>query len=297
MSALIPPGCSTQHLDHLTGPLRVLHAGSPTDERLPLVLVHGGGSDNSAISWYRLFEPLSQGREVCAIDLPGFGGSIDATPVGGPESLADVLAESLERLGIKKAVTMGVSMGGDAALNLGLRHPHLVAALVLIAPGGLISVFRNTVTHRSAWLAAEAPDWLLLPATRVANRFVTTALRAMVEDPSTIPPEVIDEFAREARRPKAGIGYARYNQATLGPRRMLNDLTDQIDQITVPTLFFHGANDPLVNVAGSRRAAERMRCARCIVSPHCGHWAQLEAHDLFLAEVAPFLAEVDAHAP
>ncbi|WP_368820060.1 alpha/beta fold hydrolase [Kocuria arenosa] len=74
---------------------------------------------------------------------------------------------------------------------------------------------------------------------------------------------------------------------------MLNDLTDRVQEIGVPALFFHGADDPVVDPEGSRRAAELIPRARPVLVPDCGHWAQLERHDEFLAGVHPFLTETD----
>lgn len=284
MSLLMPAGAQAKMVDVRVGRLRVLHALAPDTDLAPAVLVHGGGSDNSSISWYRAIEPLAQDREVWAIDLPGFGGSIEAPPAGGPRELAAVVVEVMDALGIDKAVVFGVSMGGDVALNLALDHPERAVGLVLVAPGGLVPLVRNRATHYSAWAAAQLPDWLLMPMARLANRFVDRVLRAMVKDPSTLPAEVIPEFSREARHPLAGLAYGRYNQATIGRRGMLNDLTDRVHEIAVPTLLLHGEDDPLVDPEGSRRAAARIPHARLVMVPNCGHWAQLEAHEIFLAE-------------
>jgi pimeloyl-ACP methyl ester carboxylesterase len=208
--------------------------------------------------------------------------------------MADVLAEAMTTLGIGPAAVCGVSMGGDVALNLALTHPERVAGLVLIAPGGLAPALGSAGRHRAAWLAAQLPDPVLLPAGRLANRFARAALRNIVKDPARLPAEVVDEFARLARDPRSVLGYSRYNQATLGRDRMLNDLTGRVQRISVPALFFHGADDPIVNPEGSRRAAELMPRARLVLVPDCGHWAQLERHDEFLAEVRPFLADLDS---
>lgn len=286
---LLPPGADEGHVTTAAGTLRVLHAGAPG--ATPLVLIHGGGTDSAAISWYRLMAPLSVDRDVWAIDLPGFGGSIDVVPVGGPSELARVVADAMGELGIPSAVVFGVSMGGDVALTLALEHPELVAALVLIAPGGLAPLVRDPRTHYWAWAAAQLPDWILLPLSRAANRFTRSALRAIVADVSTLPREVVEEFVREARHPRGAIGYARYNQATLGRHGLLNDRMAQVRETAVPTLFFHGEADPLVDPAGSAEAASRMPRARLVTVPRCGHWAQLEAHDRFLAEARVFLGE------
>ncbi len=293
---LTPPGAGRLEVPTTVGRLGALHAGAPVVGAHPLVLVHGGGTDSSSISWYRLVEPLAADREVWAVDLPGFGSSMGVAPVGGPDAMADVLAEALGTLGVGPAVVCGVSMGGDVALNLALRHPPLVAGLVLVAPGGLVPRLGSPRLQRAAWLAARLPDLVLLPAGRLANRFVRSALRAMTKDPSRLPTEVVEEFARLARDPRGVLGYARYNQATLGRDGMLNDLTSRVGRIGPPTLLVHGAEDPVVDLGGSRRAAELMPRARLVVLPDCGHWAQLECHDEFLAEVVPFLAEVDGGA-
>lgn len=290
---MIPRGAGQRFVDTPAGRLGVLHAGKPGAGHVPVVLVHGGGTDSSAISWYRLVAPLADDREVWAIDLPGFGASMAVDPVGGPDAMADVLDSALIALGVGRTAVCGVSMGGDVALNLALRHPGRVAGLILIAPGGLVSRFRSPAAQRAAWLAARLPDALLLPAGRLANRFVRSALRHVVNDPSVLPPEAVDEFSRLARDPRGVLGYARYNQACIGRDRMLNDLTDRVHAITAPTLFFHGADDPLVDPQGSTRAVARMPQARLVLVPDCGHWAQLERHDEFLEAALPFLAALD----
>ncbi len=292
MTNLMPPGATEHSIETSKGTLRILRGGE--GQGRPIVLIHGGGSDNAAISWYRLFAPLSAHHDVIAPDLPGFGGSIDVDPVGGPEAMADLVAEILDRQDMARAVVVGVSMGGDVALNLELRHPEKLRGLVLIAPGGLTPRIGSPVTHYSAWLTAQMPDWMLIPLARLANRFVKTTIRAMVKDPATLPPLVIEEFAREARHPKGGIGYGRYNQATIGRHGMNNDLSGRVHEITVPTLFFHGADDLLVSPENSRRAAAAMPNSKIVTVPNCGHWAQLEAHDLFLREAQAFLDNVDS---
>jgi pimeloyl-ACP methyl ester carboxylesterase len=226
---------------------------------------------------------------VVGLDLPGFGATQGIPPVGGAVEMADFVARATHRLDITRAVLMGVSMGGDVALNVALRHPSLVEAMVLIAPGGLVPVFRNRFFQLSAWLAAQLPDRLLVPLARLAHTQVDAALKAMVREPSRLPRDVIAELVREARRPDAGMGYARYNQTALGPWSMRNNLLSVVHHIAAPTLFFHGEDDPLVDPEGSRQATALMPRAAMVLVPECGHWAQLESRDRFLAEVQRFL--------
>lgn len=292
--ALTPAGSTERTLDLGHGPLRVLSSvADPAPPGIPLLLVHGGGTDSAAISWYEAYSTFGPGRPVIAPDLPGFGGSTGVAPVGGPDALADVVAGVADRLGLRRVVVGGISMGGDVALQLALRRPDLVEALVLVAPGGLTPLLGNRALQFSSWLAAQLPDPVLVPLARIANRFARSALRRMVRNPEGLPAEVVDEFVREARRPRAGMGYARYNQATLGPRSMRNDLQPVVGRITVPALFLHGADDPMVDPGDSRRAAAAMPDARLVTLPGCGHWAQFEARERVAREVQEFLAGLD----
>lgn len=277
---VIPAGSSEEYTDGV----RLLRS-RPAADGTPLLLIHGGGTDNAAISWFHAFAAFGAEHPVVAPDLPGFGRTT-VPPVGGPATLADFVAG----LGLGRAVVVGVSMGGDVALHLALRHPDSVAALVLVAPGGLVPRLRNRAVQLAAWLASRLPDAVLVPLATLANRFAEQAVRGMVADPSTLPPEVVREFVREARRPGSGMGYARYNQATLGPWGMRNDLSSRVGAITVPTLVLHGTADPMVDIDGSRRAAAAMPNARLVELDGCGHWAQLERPADFAREVRALLA-------
>ena len=141
----------------------------------------------------------------------------------------------------------------------------------------------------SAWLAAQLPDPVLFGLGRFAGRFSDSYLSRMVHDPSTISAAIRAEFAREARKPGSGVGYGRYNQATLGPREMRNNLLPDAFRIAAPALFLHGEDDPLVDPAGSRAAVEVMPGAELVLVGQCGHWLPVEAPEIFLSEVTAFL--------
>lgn len=95
MTHLVPPDAEERYVSIDQGRVRVLVGGQPGTPALPLVLVHGGGTDNAGISWFRSFTELGADRALIALDLPGFGGThgIAALParhrplgsVGGPQ--------------------------------------------------------------------------------------------------------------------------------------------------------------------------------------------------------------------
>lgn len=290
---LVPAGARVAFPEHRGGRVRLLRGGpAAPGGAVPLVLVHGGGPDHAGISWYPVFADLAQDRAVLAFDLPGHGATAGVPVDGHPAALADLAVEVAAAAGVGRAVWVGVSMGGDVVLNAALRHPDAVAGLVLVAPGGLVARAGSRVLHPLAWLASRLPDPVLRPLLRVANRFTGAALRAMVHDPRTVPGPVREAMVREARRPDGGLGYLRYNRATLGPWRMRNDLSARVGEIEAPALLLHGRQDRLVALRGSAAAAAAMPRARLVPFDGCGHWAQVEQPERFLTEVARFLRDL-----
>lgn len=256
-----------------------------------MLLVHGGGSDHAGISWYRSLPDLAAEREVLAPDLPGFGGTAGVPILGSAAAMSDQLVELLDALGVREVVAAGVSMGGDVALNLALRHPERVAALVAVAPGGLIPRIRGPLVHRLIWLATLLPDRIVMGVSDACSRWIDRVLAATVADVDGLPPAVVEEFLRASRLSRAGYGYWRYNRESIGPSGMRNDLSGLLGPVAAPTLFLHSPDDPLVPISGSRRAVTTMRDARLVEVPGVRHWLPLEAPDRFAAEVSGFLHE------
>jgi len=287
---LVPDGARVEFLEHRGGRVRLLRGGpAAADGAVPLVLVHGGGPDHAGISWSPVFAALARDRAVLAFDLPGSGATTGVPIDGRPTALADLAVAVARAAGVPRAVWAGVSMGGDVVLNVALRHPGAVAGLVLVAPAGLVARAGSRVLHPFAWLVTRLPDPVLRPLVRCANRFTGAALRAAVHAPDGMPSHLRDAVVREARRPDAALGYLRYNQATLGPWRMRNDLTSRVGEIDAPALLLHGRHDRLVPLRGSVVAAATMRRARLVPVDGCGHWVQVERPGTFLTEVAHFL--------
>jgi esterase len=98
----------------------------------PILCVHGAGS--SAILWAPAISELARLGRVIAYDRRGYGHNERpdrdvATRVG---EHTDDAAALLTALGATPAVVIGRSYGGQVAIELALRHPRHVRALVLL---------------------------------------------------------------------------------------------------------------------------------------------------------------------
>ena len=110
------------------GPIEYQEAGTGT----PLLMVHGsgGGHDQGMAFAGNL---TKHGIRVIAVSRFGYL----RTPMpadASPESQADAHVCLLDALGINKAAVAGGSAGGPSALQMAIRHPDRVSALVLLVP-------------------------------------------------------------------------------------------------------------------------------------------------------------------
>jgi pimeloyl-ACP methyl ester carboxylesterase len=95
----------------------------------PVLLVHGTGG----AVWDPVPEKLAPEHRTIYYHRRGFGASVHPPIKDPPRHTADAAA-LLERLDAAPAIVVGHSMGGMLSLDLAIRRPDLVRALVLIEP-------------------------------------------------------------------------------------------------------------------------------------------------------------------
>jgi pimeloyl-ACP methyl ester carboxylesterase len=97
----------------------------------PIVVLAGGLM--SIRTTAQITRPLSERRQVIAIDLEGHGRTgLRVTPMSH-ERNGDDVAAVLRHLGIAQADVAGYSHGGDAAIWMAIQHPGMVRNLIVIA--------------------------------------------------------------------------------------------------------------------------------------------------------------------
>jgi 3-oxoadipate enol-lactonase len=96
-----------------------------------VVLIHGHPFDRSL--WRPRVEVLATEFRVVAPDLRGFGASPVTPYLVTLREYAQDVEELLTRLGIERAVAVGLSMGGLVAMDLVTTHPERWWALGLVA--------------------------------------------------------------------------------------------------------------------------------------------------------------------
>ena len=107
----------------------------PREDQSPIVLLHGTGS--SLHAWEGWAQALKSRRRVIRYDLAGFG-LTGPSPEGTYSLDNDVrlLVALLDKLGIRRCVLGGNSLGGAIAWRAALAHPARIEKLMLVDAGG-----------------------------------------------------------------------------------------------------------------------------------------------------------------
>ena len=265
-------------------PTRYLAAG----EGPPLLLLHATGE--SALDWQCVLPALARTHCAYAPDLLAFGDHARPAADYSPAALARFVARFLDLVEVERAAVVGNSLGGLVALHLALAEPTRVAALGLVASGGLgraVSPALRPVTLPGCGELAIA--WCRTPlgaAQRARGRVPLLFAR-----PERVPPEWLAEQVRLAQLPgfmEATVAALREQLDLRGQREIV---LDQLPRITVPTLIIWGERDRVLPKSQARRAVSQLERGTLALIPDCGHLPQVERPDSFVTVLSRFLAE------
>ena len=249
-----------------------------------LVLVHGLGG--IAENWHRNIAPLSAGRRVYAVDLPGFG-KTDKTPlVGDIRELVDFLGAFLDALGLEKASFAGNSLGGGLILQFAAKHPGRTEKLVLVDNAGF---GREVLFDLRACSLPLIGEWFTRPSKGAA----TSLWDKIVYDTSVVSQELFDIGYETYCLPGASRALIHTLRAGInlcGQRKaLLKELWSGLRTLPAPALIVWGRQDRIIPLKHAEAGLHLLPRAEVHVFDECGHMPQLEHADEFNDLVRRFL--------
>ncbi len=252
----------------------------------PVCLVLHGGPGMSCGLWPAL-RGLSASVQLVLYDHRGHGRSARAVPSTTPlEVLADDAAQLIRELRLGPVGIFGHSNGGFIALHLALRHPRLVAKLILVdtaASAEFRPVSRENARHRAtpAMLRALRSLWdERIPDAAIFRRLWRTVQPLYFHRPTPRRVELVTDplrFDVEARR-RILRALDRY------------DLRPKLSRISAPTLIVVGRHDWITPPPFAEELALAIRDARLEVFERSGHYPFVEEPRRFARLVGEFLA-------
>jgi pimeloyl-ACP methyl ester carboxylesterase len=252
----------------------------------PLVFVHEFSSD--ARSWdaqVGFFSRYYCCTVYCArgyppSDVPQSVGAYDQ--IRAAEDLADVVRAVCDG----PAHIVGLSMGGFAALHLGLRHPQLVRSLVVAGVGYGAKPEQQAEHSASSKRDADHAEAIGMAAfaRNLAGSRYAQCLRAKDES----------AWLRFAERlaEHSVIGMAMTLRGVLATRPSLWHLADRLRGLDRPTLLVAGDEDTPCLEPGLFLKATLPDAAFCVM-PRTGHLINLEEPSLFNTILFSFLVAVE----
>jgi uncharacterized protein len=166
----------------------------PGRRALTFVVAHGFTNSVSRAPLLRLAGWLRRFGEVRALDFRGHGRSGGGSAVGGDPEVLDVEAavRAARADGADAVVTLGLSMGGGAALRQ--------AALGRHRPDAVVSVSAVSRWYVRDTLPMRRVHWLL--ETSVGRNLVSRVVRLRLDEPwLTVPPSPLQVVSRIAPTP------------------------------------------------------------------------------------------------
>jgi pimeloyl-ACP methyl ester carboxylesterase len=230
-----------------------------------VVLVHGSGG--SSLTWFTQLESPLLNLNLIAVDLPGHGQTA-CLPMERVEDYAEWLKEFIKTAYDTPCYLLGHSLGGAIAQQLALDHPEVLKGLILVGTGAKLRV---------------SPK-ILEGITRDFDAAVSFIVRSCYTKDA--PEDLIRDAIRLARQ--------------AGPQQLLADftscnqfdVTEQVEQIHLPTLIMVGREDVMTPVKYSEFLNRKIAGSRLVVMDNTGHALMHQDPETFNLALKEFISSI-----
>ena len=268
--------------------LSVLSAIEANQSCWTLVLfVHGIGGNAS--NWQAQLETLAGTHHVAALDLRGYGNSKPVNQQTRIDDYCNDILKVMQHFDARKLVIVGLSMGSWIATSFAMRHPQLLAGLVLA--GGCTGMSEADADERNQFLQARATP---LSQGKTPAEFADDVVSLIAG------PTATDEHRTALHASMSAIASATYLDALT----CFCNPVERFDyaRIDCPVLLLTGEHDRLASTVEIRQVSLNMYDAidntgrlpdiGFEVIDDAGHLCNLEQPELFNHHLLMFLNRI-----
>jgi pimeloyl-ACP methyl ester carboxylesterase len=233
----------------------------------PLILLHGSFTDHRI--WDEQAQSLAARFKVIRLDQRGYGNSdLPREPFAYYEDLKTLI----DTLGLNDVNLVGSSFGGSVVIDFTLKYPEMVKKLVLAAPA--LNGYRYPLSYLFAYLR-------FLFA--LQHKGFTVAIEKFITGPfwGYFFPSYSKKGAQEkllslVRSSKRSFSWDPRLAKTLQPAA-----ARRLTEINIPALIVLGDSDSAFNLKAGDYITQKIKRARKITMPGCGHLPYLEEPETF----------------
>jgi pimeloyl-ACP methyl ester carboxylesterase len=243
----------------------------------PIVLLNG--IMMSTVSWEAFKSVLTANNQLILVDFLDQGRSDKMEGIAYTQDIqVEVLKALFDELKFKKVNIVGISYGGEVALEFSVKYEEYVDKMALF----------NTTAKTSAWLRDIGIAW---------NRSVGDPLDYYC---TTIPviysPEFYNEKSEWMSNRKALLTEKVFNQKPfmdsmirLTESAENHDVTDKLPNIKIKTLIVGCENDYITPLAEQKKLHELIKTSELVILPGTGHGSMYERPVLFATLILGFI--------
>lgn len=241
----------------------------------PIVLLNG--IMMSTMSWKPFIESMTKHNTLVLVDFFDQGQSERMTESYDHsiqvELLDAVLEEVAAQIWYEKFNIMGISYGGEVAIQYALQHPARVRRLVLA----------NTCGRTSSWLKKIGDGWNEVAKTGQGYAYYLTTIPVIYstkffEDRAAWMEDREDFLTQHFSKPEVLQALIRLTDSSV-----TYDVVDRLHEISCPTLIISSSEDVLVPPTEQQLLHEKIKGSVYVTVNGSGHASMYEAPESFAA--------------
>lgn len=242
-----------------------------------VLLIHG--LCNSGRAWEaQLTDMIKQGYRVIIPDLLGHGASAPLNRRFTAQNQAEALVALLGYLGLKNAITIGLSLGGMVALEMAINHPKAVKKLV-VAGSFLTLATDDRQKMLDRWIKGiSQPNGCI---SRLEAGWAGLVGGKFSKTPTGLACYQAWHAQAAMQNPQSLIHWCEGMK--------LYDSRENLAKITTPTLILAGEKDPMIPIPELQEIAHRITAATFKIVPSEGHVFNVSSAAQFNQHVGDFL--------
>lgn len=236
----------------------------------------------STASWKTFVPALSKDNRLLRIDLLDMGQSSRMSENYTQEIQVEVVKAFLNHLNLSSINIMGISYGGEVAIQYALKYQNDVRRLMLF----------NTTSRTNEWLRDIGRGWNKVGATLDGEAYYNMTIPVIYSSNFYVSNYEWMEKRRQLLIPlfSSPEFQARMKRLVISAESL--DESQNIHKITVPTLIVSSEFDQLTPSSEQAYLAEHILNSTHIIVPKAGHAFMYEKPHIFVSLVLGFVNSV-----